>query len=151
MSGVLTIEEDTALRCLVEEKFASGWILPAEHPAAMELAGLPVGFGRSPAQRVELLGLWHDLVGPLAGPEDDSAAAVSPTAADRFRRLMGEIPEGELMLSSPEDLARRCRCTVRHLNRLFRQTYGVALRAKLQELLARNGSGRMPWRSLPVR
>ncbi len=145
MSGILTIEEDTALRCLAEEKAGAGWTLPADHPAALELAEMPVGFGRSPGQRIQLLGLALDIVGPLPNSEEESDLAASPTATERFRRLMGEIPEGELVQSSPEVLARRCRCTVRHLNRLFRQAYGVALRAKLRELQLRgegNGAAR---------
>jgi AraC-like DNA-binding protein len=148
MSGILTIEEDTALRCLAEEKAGSGWTLPADHPAALELAEMPVGFGRSPGQRIQLLGLALDIVGPLPNSEDESDAAASPTVTERFRRLMGGISEGELVKSSPETLARRCRCTVRHLNRLFRQTYGMALRAKLRELQLRDGGGEKPDRQI---
>lgn len=138
MAGILTIEEEAALRCLEEAKARTGWTLSPEHPAALELSSVSAGFGRSPGQRIQLLGLALDIVGPLPNFEDDSDAASSPTATERFRRLMSEIPEGELMQSSPDDLARRCRCTVRHLNRLFRQTYGVALRAKLRDLQQRN-------------
>jgi hypothetical protein len=151
MAGILTIEEDTALRCLAEEKAQTGWTLPPEHPAALELSAIAAGFGRSPGQRIQLLGLALDIVGPLPNSVDESDAAASPTAAERFRRLMGEIPEGELMQSSPDDLARRCRCTVRHLNRLFRQTYGVALRAKLRELQLRSTAQPPVRQGLPVR
>lgn len=151
MVGILTIEEDTALRCLAGEKARSGWFLPAEHPAALELADMPTGFGRSPNQRLQLLSLALDVVGPLPNAEDDADAAASPTATERFRRLMGEIPEDELMQSTPEDLARRCRCTVRHLNRLFRQSYGIALRAKLRELQLRSDGARPVRQGLQVR
>lgn len=150
MSGILTIEEDTALRCLAAERGGPDWLLPPEHPAAVELADLPAGYGRAPAQRVQLLALALDILGPLPDAGEETPDEASPTAAERFRQMIGALSEGELLRSTPDELARRCRCTVRHLNRLFRQTYGVALRDKLRELQTRN-SPPPPPRSLQIR
>ena len=71
----------------------------------------------------------------------DELAALPPVETgddklrERFRQLVGQIPESELAAHSLADLAGKClHCSERHFSRLFREEYGASLRAWQIEL-----------------
>src|SRR6185312_2620775 len=53
---------------------------------------------------------------------------------ERFRRLVGQMTEAELSECSLAELAAQLHCSERHFSRLFREEFGVPLRARQIEL-----------------
>jgi AraC-like DNA-binding protein len=85
------------------------------------------------AMRCALLQLWVGAVsGLLAAPV--SGAAHTNKLRERFRQHIGQMLEAELSGSSLGDLAGQLHCSERHFSRLFREEFGVPLRAKQIEL-----------------
>lgn len=62
----------------------------------------------------------------------------SPTAVlssrQRLKALMNQVPEAEFLQLTARDLARRCGCSLTHLNRSFRRLFRMPLRRKQQEI-----------------
>src|SRR5262249_4810134 len=52
----------------------------------------------------------------------------------RFRELIQQMPDKEILNQSPDALAQLCGCSPRHFGRLFRRYFGVSLRTKQIEL-----------------
>jgi AraC-like DNA-binding protein len=44
--------------------------------------------------------------------------------------MIRQMPEADITNYTPEELARRCGCSLRHFSRLFRRQLGVSVRAK---------------------
>jgi len=87
--------------------------------------GLPVRCG--------LLQIWANAItGLLPAPAMDSAEG--GRLHDRFRQLVGQMPEAELSQCSLRDLAGQLNCSERHFSRLFREEFGVPFRARQIEL-----------------
>jgi AraC-like DNA-binding protein len=55
-------------------------------------------------------------------------------ASKRVELLLRKLSEAELLDHTPADLASRCGCSARHLNKLFRGLFGVSVRSKQSEL-----------------
>jgi hemolysin activation/secretion protein/AraC-like DNA-binding protein len=55
-------------------------------------------------------------------------------ALQRFRQLIQQMPDQEFLKHTPDQIAELCGCSRRHLGRLFRSHFGVALRTKQTEL-----------------
>jgi AraC-like DNA-binding protein len=85
------------------------------------------------SKRCACLHLWSEAVSGLLAP-----APVLPQKHDRlrerFRELVGQIPETELAAHSLADLAEQLHCSERHFSRLFREEFGASLRARQIEL-----------------
>jgi hemolysin activation/secretion protein/AraC-like DNA-binding protein len=79
-----------------------------------------------------LLQLWSQAVaGVLNLPP---AADHSQKLRERFRQLVAQIPDAELATRSLPELAGQLHCSERHFSRLFREEFGVPLRARQTEL-----------------
>jgi AraC-like DNA-binding protein len=65
--------------------------------------------------------------------QDPAPAAVLP-ASKRIKVLMNQLSDADFLRLSSEEMAAHCRCTVRHFQRLFSQTFGVAVRKKQEQL-----------------
>jgi AraC-like DNA-binding protein len=82
--------------------------------------------------RCALLQLWAGAVTgifPASG-----AAAGANRLRDRFRQFIGQMLEAELSGKTLGELAEQLHCSERHFSRLFREEFGVPLRARQIEL-----------------
>jgi AraC-like DNA-binding protein len=110
-------------------------ILPATHSLAQRFATLLArrDSGEEPVERAALLGLAVAFFSPaLAKQQSSVAAGFSPRA--RFRQLVSQMPDLELIRHTPEQLAGLCGCTPRHFSRLFHQYFGESPRTRQTEL-----------------
>jgi len=83
--------------------------------------------------RCALLQLWASAVsGMLAVPVLDAAHANK--LRERFRQNIGQMLEVELSGRTLGELAEQLHCSERHFSRLFREQFGVPLRARQIEL-----------------
>jgi AraC-like DNA-binding protein len=83
--------------------------------------------------RCALLQLWASAVSALlTSPALD--AAHTNKLRERFRQVIGQMLEAELSGSSLGELAGQLHCSERHFSRLFREEFGVPLRARQIEL-----------------
>jgi hemolysin activation/secretion protein/AraC-like DNA-binding protein len=86
--------------------------------------------------RCSLLQLWANAVsGLLASPSP--SAFNDGKLRERFRQLVGQMPEVELSECSLPELAKQLNCSDRHFSRLFREEFGVSLRTRQIELRLR--------------
>lgn len=60
--------------------------------------------------------------------------ASGPRARERVLKRLAEMTESQFVSCSVEELAVECRCSMRHLSRLFRKTFGISLSARQTEL-----------------
>ena len=87
-----------------------------------------------PMTRSRLLQL---AVAVLLQPASHAHAAIERLflpASKRVEMLLRRLSEAELLDHTAADLAARCGCSARHLNKLFRGLFGVSVRAKQSEL-----------------
>jgi AraC-like DNA-binding protein len=83
--------------------------------------------------RCALLQLWASAVGGLlAAPAPDARHANK--LRERIRQQVGHMLEIELTVSSPGELAEKLHCSKRYFGRLFREEFGMPLRARQIEL-----------------
>ncbi|WCJ58307.1 helix-turn-helix transcriptional regulator [Fontisphaera persica] len=54
-------------------------------------------------------------------------------ARERLEAYISRLPKDEWIQREPAELAQICGCSLRHLRRLFRQCFGVSLRAQQTE------------------
>lgn len=83
--------------------------------------------------RIKLLDLFFEGLGEQLW----LAPAISEETTDakaRLLKLLNELPSPELLEMSFGELARRVRCTPRHLSRIFRQAVGMSFRQKQSQL-----------------
>jgi AraC-like DNA-binding protein len=68
-------------------------------------------------------------------PEAFHAAPVNGRAGarERLESFISRLPKEEWIRREPAELAQICGCSLRHLRRLFRQCFGVSLRAQQTE------------------
>ena len=85
------------------------------------------------AMRCALLQLWVSAVTGLISASPPASAGVNKLR-DRFRQHIGQMLEAELSGRTLGELAGQMHCSERHFSRLFREEYGVPLRAKQIEL-----------------
>ena len=89
--------------------------------------------GEGLPMRCALLQLWAGAVsGFLSAPT--AAPAGDNKLRERFRQLVGQMPEAELSDCSLGELAKQLHCSERHFSRLFREEFGVPFRARQIEL-----------------
>jgi AraC-like DNA-binding protein len=83
--------------------------------------------------RSGLLQLWAQAVGgSLAAPA--TAPDHNQRLRERFRELVGKMPDAELATRPLAELAVQLNCSERHFNRLFREEFKVSLRSRQTEL-----------------
>ncbi len=124
-------------RHLIEQHRASSRVrfLPSTHPVAQlyaDLAGNASSAIDLP-KRAEVLGLVAAYFGetPLATRRH---VVHSCSAQERFRQLVSQMPDMELIQRTPRELAELCHCSPGHFNRLFREFFGEPPRVKRTEL-----------------
>jgi hemolysin activation/secretion protein/AraC-like DNA-binding protein len=134
LNGVLTVTEFHQLEAVSSSALPGVLIFTAEEPVAQKFAGIAdQPRGDSLFLRCALLQLWSSsLSGLLAAPAPESAG--SNKLHERFRQLVGRMTEAELAQSSLSDLAQQLHCSERHFSRVFREEFGVPLRARQIEL-----------------
>jgi hemolysin activation/secretion protein/AraC-like DNA-binding protein len=134
LNGVLTLAESRQLEAKSGGTSPQTLVFTAAEPLAQKFARLAEQpRGDSLSLRCALLQLWsgslnHFLSAPIS--EADGGNKLH----ERFRQLVGKMTEAELAESSLPELARQLHCSERHFSRLFREQFGVPLRARQIEL-----------------
>jgi len=109
--------------------------LPSTHPLVRRFVELVTATepGQELPQRAAVLGLALACLNEqLAFPQHAMPRNVS--AQERFRQIVAQMPDTELIHHTAEQLARLCGCSSRHFNRLFREHFGQSPRARQTEL-----------------
>jgi hemolysin activation/secretion protein/AraC-like DNA-binding protein len=134
LNGLLTIAEDHQLQQAATTATAQAIAFVGGDRIGQRFAHLAAQPQRENlAARSALLQLWSQAV---------SMIFQAPVATDvtgqklreRFRQLVAQMPDAELATRSLTELAAQLNCSERHFSRLFREEFGVALRARQTEL-----------------
>lgn len=132
LSGLLSIAEGRQLEKCISSPVPYFRVFGPDDPVAKEFARIASQPGGGLSRRCALLRLWVEAIaGLLASPLPESPAG---DLHERFRRLIGDMSETELIGCSPAALASRLHCSERHLGRLFREEFGVPLHRRQMEL-----------------
>ena len=134
LSGVLTVNECRALVAFAQGNREKVTLLPRQHAFSARFA--EICRNQRPNEllsRLKLLQLFAELLGEGLQTSWMIESNLSDGRA-RFRQLICQVPEAELMRCSVLDLAKRLSCSQRHFSRLFREEVGVSLRDKQQKL-----------------
>jgi hemolysin activation/secretion protein len=134
LNGVLTVTEFHQLAAVSSGPLPGVLIFAAADPVAQKFSRIAdQPRGDNLFLRCALLQLWSSsLKGLLAAPVTESAGGNK--LHERFRQLVGRMTEAELAESSLSGLARQLHCSERHFSRVFREEFGVPLRARQIEL-----------------
>lgn len=134
LNGLLTVAEWHQLEFAPGPAGARTVHFGAHEPVGQKFAHLANQTrGDGLTLRCALLQLWASAVsGLLAAPAVDAARANQ--LRERFRQMIGRMLEAELSGSSLGELAGQLHCSERHFSRLFREEFGVPLRARQIEL-----------------
>jgi len=134
LNGLLTVAEWHQLEVAPNCLSAHVSIFTAGEPLAQRFTRLAEQTQREGLSvRCGLLQLWANAIaGLLPAPAMESAEG--GRLRERFRKLVGQMPEAELSQCSLRDLAGQLNCSERHFTRLFREEFGVPLRARQIEL-----------------
>jgi hemolysin activation/secretion protein/AraC-like DNA-binding protein len=133
LNGLLTMTEWHQLESASENPLTRILFFTASEPLGQK-------FDRIAAQtptdgltmRCALLQLWAGVVTSLIGSPSPSAGGNK--LRERFRQLVGQMPEARLSECSLSGLAAQLHCSERHFSRLFREEFGVPFRARQIEL-----------------
>jgi hemolysin activation/secretion protein/AraC-like DNA-binding protein len=134
LNGLLTVSEWHRLEIAPAANVPPASFFAANEPVGQKFAHIAnQSQNDGLAMRCALLQLWTSAV---TGFFPASAVAVADTnkLRDRFRQMIGQMLEVELSGSSLGELAERLHCSERHFSRLFREEFGVPLRARQIEL-----------------
>jgi AraC-like DNA-binding protein len=85
------------------------------------------------ARRCACLQLWSEAMSGVLSTLPP-LPVMDDKLRERFRQLVGQIPETELAAHSLADLAAQLHCSERHFSRLFREEFGASLRTRQIEL-----------------
>jgi hemolysin activation/secretion protein/AraC-like DNA-binding protein len=133
LSGLLTMAEWHQLESASENPLTHVLFFTASEPFGQKFARIAA---QTPTDgltmRCALLQLWTGAVAGLIGPL--SAFAGGNKLRERFRQLIGQMPEARLSECSLSALAAQLHCSERHFSRLFREEFGVTFRARQAEL-----------------
>src|SRR6266536_507553 len=135
LGGFLTLSERHSLESAVTRNRPAVQFVPSGHPVAQQFAELVVHpplcnglFQRCEALYLAATFFAEDLT------RHKPPQAKSTFALHRFRELIQQMPDKEILNQTPEQLAQLCGCSPRHFGRLFRRYFGVSLRTKQIEL-----------------
>jgi len=134
LNGLLTVAEWHQLEVIPQSPAAPALLFTAGQPLAQRFTRLAEQPRREGLpMRCGLLLLWANAIADLLpAPAADSTG--SNKLRERFRQLVGRMPEAELSQCSLRDLAGQLNCSERHFTRLFREAFGVPFRARQIEL-----------------
>ena len=133
LSGLLTMTEWHQLESTSENPLTRVSFFTASEPFGEKFARIAAQTSTDGlTMRCALLQLWTGAVTSLIGPL--SASAGSNKLRERFRQLVGQMPEARLSECSMSGLAEQLHCSERHFSRLFREEFGVTFRARQAEL-----------------
>jgi hemolysin activation/secretion protein/AraC-like DNA-binding protein len=134
LNGLLTVTEWHQLEIVPSHSASHVLHFTANEPIGQKFAHI-ANQTRSDGltMRCALLQLWVSaLSGLLAAPVSDAAHA--NRLRERFRQVIGQMLEAELSGRTLGELAGQLHCSERHFSRLFREEFGVPLRARQIEL-----------------
>jgi len=135
LNGLLTVSEWHQLEVAPNQSSPRVSLFTAAEPVGQKFTrlaeqspsdGLPV--------RCALLQLWAGTIAGLLPTPLKGESVSNHKLSDRFRQLVGRMPEAELSGHTLNDLAGQLHCSERHFSRLFREEFGVPLRARQIEL-----------------
>jgi AraC-like DNA-binding protein len=135
LTGFFTLAEQNCFRALAIQGKRKAGHLGKGHPAVKEFASLVEsrrnGSGlRHRCRLLEIVSCAFEEQMQQARPRLRNR----PTARHRFLELVNEMPAGELINHTHDQLAQQCRCGRRHFSRLFRDCLGVSFRHLQSEL-----------------
>ena len=139
LNGLLTVAEGSKLEQVAHHLNGQIIFFTAAEPLGQKYSRL-VHQARpeSLPSRAALFQLWSQAVaGLLARPQP---AEGGHKLRQRFRQLVDQMPDVELARQSLSRLAEMLDCSERHFSRLFRQEFGVSLRARQVELRLQRAS-----------
>ena len=134
LNGLLSVSEWHQLETAAASPLTPVSFFSASEPAGQKFSRIvELPHEHELSQRCALLQLWScALHGLLAAPP------VEPTGGnklhERLLELVGKMTEAELADASLAGLAGQLHCSERHFSRLFREEFGVPLRARQIEL-----------------
>ena len=135
LSGLLTLSERHYLESFSTQPRLAVRILPAAHKAAQEFSRLaseqPVA--NNLFQRCQMLHIVATVFAEEMTRHRPSTTR-STSAHHRFKQLIEEMPDNELINHTPEQLAQVCGCSLRHFSRLFKKQFSTTIRSKQTEL-----------------
>lgn len=131
LTGLLTLAERRYLDSMSSEVRVPLRFLPPDHPLAERFETLCVGKARQNPlhQRGLMLELIGAVFGDEAAPKPQKRTRIA-SARERFDQLISQMPEGDIIKHTPEELAQRCGCSLRHFSRLFHDHLGISIRAR---------------------
>ena len=133
LNGLLTVAEGHQLQGAANNPAAQAVAFKADDAVGKKFLHLIAQPHREGlAMRSALLQLWSQAVtGMLHLP---LATDHGQTLRERFRHLVAQMPDAELATRPLPELAGKLHCSERHFSRLFREEFGVPLRARQTEL-----------------
>jgi len=133
--GFFTLAERIRFENLAMQREHAVRFFPASHEAAQQFSRLcelgPAVNGL--LLRCQMLEIVAQVFSKELAQHEPAVAAVLP-ASKRIKVFMNQLPETDFLKLSPDEMADRCRCTVRHFQRLFSQIFGIAVRKKQEQL-----------------
>ena len=133
LTGLISVTEQGLLAEASSRKDNCLQMFPPGSPFAEKMGGLQAGGKQDGLMfRLELLQLFVQMIGNTLQP-----AAPDQEAADARTRLqlfLEQTPSMDLIDVSFNELARRTRCTPRHLSRIFQELVGMSYSDKRTEL-----------------
>ena len=141
-SGFFTLPERHFFEHVALRDHPPTQILPAAHPVGVQFANLvaQAPFSHGLLQRCRVLELLGTIF--MEGlKQQRPAPPKNACVLKRFKQLIEQLSDQEILNYTPRQLAELCGCSLRHFTRLFREHFGAAPRAKQIEfrlLKARN-------------
>jgi hemolysin activation/secretion protein/AraC-like DNA-binding protein len=133
LNGLLTVTESAQLETLSRQPAVRLLHFLAGENPAQKFARLAIQPARdSLSARAALLHLWAAAITGLL-PVGEPVLSGNKLR-ERFRQFVGQMSEAELFGKSLVELAAQFHCSERHFSRLFREEFGIALRARQKEL-----------------
>ena len=133
LSGLLTMAECHQLESASENPLTRVSFFTTSEPFGQKFARIAA---QTPSDgltmRCALLQLWTGAAAGLIGSL--SASTGGNKLRERFRQLIGQMPEARLSECSLSALSAQLHCSERHFSRLFREEFGVPFRARQIEL-----------------
>ena len=134
LNGLLTVAETHRLEQNAGRSAAPVFLFTAQDAIGQKFKHLVAQPHREALPvRSGLLQLWSQAVGNLLAapaPDADQPAGLR----ERFRELVGKMPDAELAVRSLAELAGELSCSERHFSRMFREEFGAPLRVRQTEL-----------------
>ena len=130
ITGILTAAERQFFVTVPSLSRPTVKTVPAGHELASRFALLAITETGEAA--LEARGRLLQLIGVVFREElkrANNTAQVSASAVDRFRKLMAELTDGDLIHLAPHCVAEQCGCSQRHFGRLFHEEFGAPFRA----------------------